>query len=80
MLEASRSAPWVAELAAADPLLAAKLRGLELRQQMLKAAGGALSSRGLLANCLGKRVSGFRYVDPAAQSRRKIVLETFRRP
>lgn len=44
MLEALSSAPWVAELAAADPLLAAKLRGLELRQQMLKAAGGPLSS------------------------------------
>jgi hypothetical protein len=45
MLEALSFAPWVAELSAADPLLAAKLRGLELRQQMLKTAGGPLSSQ-----------------------------------
>ncbi|MEI9980198.1 MAG: hypothetical protein WDN23_14585 [Edaphobacter sp.] len=44
MLEAVSSAPWVAELASDDPLVAAKLRGLSRRQEMLKAAGGALSS------------------------------------
>jgi len=44
MLEAVSSAPWVSELASEDPLVAAKLRGLHLRQQMLKTAGGALTS------------------------------------
>jgi hypothetical protein len=44
MLEAVSSAPWVSELASEDPLVAAKLRGLNLRQQMLKTAGGALTS------------------------------------
>ena len=45
MLEAVSSAPWVAELGSDDPLVAAKLRGLELRQQMLKTSGGTLSSQ-----------------------------------
>jgi hypothetical protein len=44
MLEAVSSAPWVAELVADDPLLAAKLRGVELRRQMLKSAGGTLTA------------------------------------
>lgn len=44
MLEALSSAPWVKELAADDPILQAKLRGLELRQQMLQKAGGVLTS------------------------------------
>jgi hypothetical protein len=44
MLEALSSAPWVKELAANDPILEAKLRGLEARQQMLKKSGGALTS------------------------------------
>lgn len=44
MLEALRSAPWAAELAEDDPLVAAKLRGLYHRQEMLKVAGGALTS------------------------------------
>jgi hypothetical protein len=44
MLEALSSAPWVSELTSEDPLVAAKLRGLDLRQQMLKTSGGALSS------------------------------------
>jgi hypothetical protein len=44
MLEAVSSAPWVSELVSEDPLVAAKLRGLDLRQQMLKTAGGALTS------------------------------------
>lgn len=44
MLEAVSSAPWVSELTADDPLVAAKLRGLNLRQQMLKKSGGALTS------------------------------------
>lgn len=44
MLEALSSAPWVSELAANDPILEAKLRGLEVRQEMLQKAGGALSS------------------------------------
>jgi hypothetical protein len=45
MLEALSSAPWVAELIADDPLVAAKLRGLQLRQQMLETSGGALTSQ-----------------------------------
>jgi hypothetical protein len=44
MLEAVSSAPWVSELTSDDPLVAAKLRGLNLRQQMLKTSGGALTS------------------------------------
>ena len=44
MLEALSSAPWVSELAAQDPIVASKLRGLELRQEMLKKAEGVLSS------------------------------------
>jgi hypothetical protein len=44
VLEALSSAPWTAELADSDPLLAAKLRGLQRRQEMLKIAGGALTS------------------------------------
>ncbi len=44
MIEALSSAPWVSELAAQDPIVAAKLRGFELRQQMLKKADGVLSS------------------------------------
>lgn len=44
MLEALSSAPWVSELAAQDPIVAAKLRGFELRQEMLRKAEGVLSS------------------------------------
>jgi hypothetical protein len=44
MLEAFSSAPWVSELAAQDPIVASKLRGFELRQEMLKKAEGVLSS------------------------------------
>lgn len=44
MLEAVSSAPWVAELASNDPVVAAKLRGLKLRQQMLGRSGGTLTS------------------------------------
>jgi hypothetical protein len=44
LLQALSSAPWASELVAEDPILAAKLRGLELRKDMLKIAGGALSS------------------------------------
>jgi hypothetical protein len=44
MLEALSSAPWVSELAAQDPIAASKLRGFELRQEMLKKAEGVLSS------------------------------------
>jgi len=47
MLEALSSAPWVAELAAKDPILEAKLRGLEIRQEMLQKAGGTLTSEGV---------------------------------
>ena len=52
MLEALSSAPWVAELISDDPLVAAKLRGLKLRQQMLATAGGALTSE-QVADVLG---------------------------
>ena len=45
MLEALSSAPWVKEARhKLDPILEAKLRGLELRQEMLKKSGGALTS------------------------------------
>ena len=44
MLKALSSAPWVSELAAQDPIVASKLRGFELRQEMLKKAEGVLSS------------------------------------
>jgi hypothetical protein len=52
MLEALSSAPWVAELVSDDSLVAAKLRGLELRQQMLETSGGALTSQ-QVSNVLG---------------------------
>lgn len=44
MLEAVSSAPWVSELAAQDPIIGAKLRGFELRKEMVKKSGGVLSS------------------------------------
>jgi hypothetical protein len=44
MLEAVSSAPWLSELSAQDPIVASKLRGFELRQEMLKKSGGVLSS------------------------------------
>jgi len=44
MFEALSSAPWASELAAEDPIVASKLRGFELRQEMLKKSGGVLSS------------------------------------
>lgn len=44
MLEAVSSAQWVSKLAAEDPIVASKLRGVELRQEMLKKSGGVLSS------------------------------------
>ena len=44
MLEALSSAPWVSELAAQDPIAASKIRGFELRKEMVKKAGGVLSS------------------------------------
>jgi hypothetical protein len=44
MLEALTSAPWVSELAAQDPIVASKLRGFELRQEMLNKAEGVLTS------------------------------------
>jgi hypothetical protein len=47
MLEAVGSAPWFTELAAKDPILEAKLRGLQLRQEMLQKSGGTLSSEGV---------------------------------
>jgi hypothetical protein len=43
-LEALSSAPGTAQLIADDPLLAAKIRGLKRKRQMLETAGGALSS------------------------------------
>jgi hypothetical protein len=52
MLEAVSSAPWVSELVSDDPLADAKLKGLNLRHQMLKASGGALTS-GQAAKVLG---------------------------
>ena len=43
-IEALISAPETAELVADDPFIAAKFRGLKRKQQMLEAAGGALTS------------------------------------
>jgi hypothetical protein len=43
-LEALSSAPETSQLIADDPLLAAKIRGLKRKKQMLEASGGALSS------------------------------------
>lgn len=43
-VEALSSAPETAELVADDPFVAAKFRGLKRKQQMLEAAGGALTS------------------------------------
>jgi hypothetical protein len=45
MLEAVSSAPWVAELVSDEPLVAAKLRGLQLRRKMLESSGGTLTSQ-----------------------------------
>ncbi len=47
MLEALSSAPWVTELAAKDPILEAKLRGLQIRREMLEKSGGTLTSEGV---------------------------------
>ena len=44
MFEALSSAPWASELAAQDPMVASRLRGFELRQEMLKKSGGVISS------------------------------------
>ena len=44
MLESLNSSRWVSELAAHDPIVAAKLRGFELRQEMLSKAEGVFSS------------------------------------
>ncbi len=43
-LEALSSAPWASQLIADDPFVAAKLRGLKRKKQMLEASGGALTS------------------------------------
>jgi len=43
-LEALTSAPGTSQLITDDPLLAAKIRGLRRKQQMLEISGGALSS------------------------------------
>ena len=43
-VEALSSAPETTQLVAEDPFIAAKFRGLRRKQQMLEAAGGALSS------------------------------------
>jgi hypothetical protein len=43
-VEALSSSPETTQLIAEDPLIAAKFRGLKRKQQMLEAAGGALTS------------------------------------
>lgn len=43
-VEALSSAPETTQLIAEDPLIAARFRGLKRKQQMLEAAGGALTS------------------------------------
>jgi hypothetical protein len=43
-LEALSSAPGTSQLMADDPLLAAKIRGVKRKKQMLEISGGALSS------------------------------------
>jgi len=50
--EALSSAPETSQLIADDPLLAAKIRGLKRKKQMLEVAGGALSSE-QVADVLG---------------------------
>jgi hypothetical protein len=65
MLKALGSAPWVAELVSEDPLIAAKLRGLKLRQQMLESSGGTLASEqvaevlGISRQAVDKRRSAY---------------------
>jgi len=44
ILEALSSASLAAQLASEDPLLAARLRGMKRKQEMLEASGGALTS------------------------------------
>ena len=44
MFEALSAAPWASELAAHDPIIASKLRGFQLRQEMIKKSGGVVSS------------------------------------
>ena len=51
-LEALSSAPGTSQLIADDPLLAAKIRGLKRKKQMLEVSGGALSSE-QVADVLG---------------------------
>ena len=51
-LEALVSVPGSSQLIADDPLLAAKIRGLKRKKQMLEISGGALSS-GQVADVLG---------------------------
>jgi hypothetical protein len=51
-VEALSSAPETTQLVAEDPFIAAKFRGLKRKQQMLEAAGGALSSE-RVAEALG---------------------------
>jgi hypothetical protein len=43
-VEALSAAPEISQLFADDPFIAAKFRGLKRKQQMLEAAGGALTS------------------------------------
>jgi hypothetical protein len=51
-VEALSAAPEIAQLSADDPFVAARFRGLKRKQQMLEAAGGALTS-GQVAEVLG---------------------------
>lgn len=44
MVEALSSAPWITELEEDDPIAAAKIRGLKRRQEILKIAGGTMTS------------------------------------
>lgn len=75
MLEAVSSAPWVSELAAEDPIVASKLRGIELRQEMLKKSGGVLSS-GRVAELLNVSRQG---VDKRRAANRLLALTQGRR-
>jgi hypothetical protein len=75
MLEALSSAPWVVELESDDPIVAARLRGLTLRQQMLETSGGTLTSE-KVAKVLGISRQA---VDKRRSSNRLLALTQGRR-
>lgn len=63
VLQALSSVPWATELAEEDPIVAAQIRGLHKRQEMVKAGGGVLTAEqaakvlGLTRQAVDKRRS-----------------------